>query len=184
LKEGQEVEVVTKETLNSLIQSKESLLKDIEALNSLISHEIWLTLEKEYQLSSPDHSLLRFAGLLEQLMQIGKVIKAELDTALAQKSSFESKIQNKSQQLEHTKQQLESHKQQLRDQAQQNLQHQVSTAHQTVTSTQRQKESLELQLKSLDESLKQLEVQAHSTVHNECTLDHVHCPSVEEIIKL
>jgi DNA repair exonuclease SbcCD ATPase subunit len=184
LKEGQEVEVVTKETLNSLIQSKESLLKDIEALNSLISHEIWLTLEKEYQLSSPDHSLLRFAGLLEQLMQIGKVIKAELDTALAQKSSFESKIQNKSQQLEHTKQQLESHKQQLRDQAQQNLQHQVSTAHQTVTSTQRQKESLELQIQSLDESLKQLEVQAHSTVHNECTLDHVHCPSVEEIIKI
>lgn len=172
------------ETLNTLVQQKENLIKDIEALNTLVPHETWITLENEYELTNPDHSLLRFGGLLEQLMQIGKIVKAELDTALAQKSSFESKIANKSQQLEHTKQQLESHKQQLRDQSQQNLQHQVSTAHQTVTSTQRQKESIELQIKSLDESLKQLENQVHSNVHPECTLDHEHCPSVESMIKL
>jgi DNA repair exonuclease SbcCD ATPase subunit len=174
---------VSMEDLNALIAAKEELIIHIDDLNKLVSHETWKKLETEYHLTNPDHSLVRFVWLLEQLMQIGKIVKAEQETVLAQQSTFQSKIENKSQQLEHTKQQLESHKQQLREQSQQKLEHEVSTVKQKVESTQRQIDSLLLQTSSLDESLALYQKQQNNKVNTQCTLDHEHCPSVDAMIK-
>ena len=174
---------VSMEDLNALIAAKEELIIHIDDLNKLVSHETWKKLETEYHLTNPGHSLVRFVWLPEQLMQIGKLVKAEQETVLAQQSTFQSKIENKSQQLEHTKQQLESHKQQLREQSQQKLEHEVSTVKQKVESTQRQIDSLLLQTSSLDESLALYQKQQNNKVNTQCTLDHEHCPSVDAMIK-